>query len=79
MKCCKPTSIGSCSRYLNDQNLILCGTAEQIAEVVFEAATDGKNTLRYVAGEDAKALYRKRNEAGDETFRKEMGNIFLGK
>ena len=30
-------------------------TAEQIADVVYEAATDGKNQLRYVAGEDAKS------------------------
>ena len=37
-------------------------TPEQIADVVFEAATDGKNTLRYVAGEDAKSLYAQRLE-----------------
>src|SRR5262249_61125975 len=29
-------------------------TPEQIAEVVYEAATDGKDQLRYIAGEDAK-------------------------
>ena len=28
-------------------------TPEQIAEVVYEAATDGKDQLRYVAGADA--------------------------
>jgi len=44
-------------------------TAEEIAEVVYEAATDGKNTLRYVCGEDAKALYAQRLAAGDEAFR----------
>ena len=54
-------------------------TAEQIAAVVYEAATDGKSKLRYVAGEDAKALYAKRNEANDEAFRKEIGDIFLNK
>src|SRR6266849_7886250 len=32
-------------------------TPEQIAEVVYEAATDGKDQLRYVAGADAKATY----------------------
>ena len=31
--------------------------AEQIAEVVYEAATDGKSQLHHVAGEDAKAMY----------------------
>ena len=32
-------------------------TPDQIAEVVYEAATDGKDQLRYVAGADAKATY----------------------
>lgn len=53
-------------------------SAEQIAEVVYEAATDGKNKLRYVAGEDAKALYAQRLEAGDEAFRAQMEQTFLG-
>jgi NAD(P)-dependent dehydrogenase (short-subunit alcohol dehydrogenase family) len=52
--------------------------AEQIAEVVYEAATDGKEQLRYVAGEDAKALYAQRLEIGDEAFRKQMETMFLG-
>ncbi|HTE29630.1 MAG TPA: SDR family oxidoreductase [Chryseolinea sp.] len=52
--------------------------AEQIAEIVYEAATDGKDKLRYVAGEDAKALYSQRLELGDEKFRKQMEEQFLG-
>jgi NAD(P)-dependent dehydrogenase (short-subunit alcohol dehydrogenase family) len=52
--------------------------AEQIAAVVYEAATDGKDKLRYVAGEDAKALYAQRLQAGDEGFRKQMEQQFLG-
>jgi NAD(P)-dependent dehydrogenase (short-subunit alcohol dehydrogenase family) len=52
--------------------------AEQIAEVVYEAATDGKEKLRYVAGEDAKALYAQRLQIGDEAFRKNMEQMFLG-
>lgn len=52
--------------------------AEQIAEVVYEAATDGKDQLRYVAGEDAKALYAQRLQAGDEAFRKQMEQLYLG-
>jgi NAD(P)-dependent dehydrogenase (short-subunit alcohol dehydrogenase family) len=43
-------------------------TAEQIAEVVYGAATDGKDTLRYVCGEDAKNLYAQRLANGDEAF-----------
>lgn len=56
----------------------MASTAEQIAEVVFEAATDGKTKLRYVAGEDAKALYQQRLEQGDEVFRAAFGKQFLG-
>ncbi|MCF2443435.1 SDR family oxidoreductase [Dyadobacter sp. CY345] len=44
-------------------------TSEQIAEVVYGAANDGTNTLRYICGEDAKELYAKRLAAGDEAFR----------
>lgn len=52
-------------------------TAEQIADVVYEAATDGKNTLRYVAGEDAKGMYAQRNQVGDEAFREGIRAAFL--
>ena len=51
---------------------------EQIAAVVYEAATDGKNKLRYVAGEDAKALYAQRLAQGDEAFRADFAKVFLG-
>ena len=54
-------------------------TAEQIAEVVYEAATDGKDQLRYVAGADAKALYAQRLQVGDEAFRAGIRQNFFGK
>ena len=53
-------------------------TPDQIAEVVYEAATDGKDQLRYVAGEDAKATYAMRLQVGDEAFRKGMAQQFFG-
>lgn len=53
-------------------------TADQIAEVVYEAATDGKNQVRYVAGKDANALYARRNEIGNEAFRQEMQKMVFG-
>jgi len=53
-------------------------TPEEIAEVVYEAATDGKDQLRYVAGADAKATYAMRLQLGDEAFRKAMGDRFFG-
>ena len=57
---------------------IKSSTSEQIAEVVFEAATDGKDILRYVCGEDAKAMYAQRLQAGDEAFRKGLKQMILG-
>jgi NAD(P)-dependent dehydrogenase (short-subunit alcohol dehydrogenase family) len=51
---------------------------EQIAEVVYQAATDGKDQLRYVAGEDAKATYAMRLQMGDEAFRKVISQQFFG-
>ena len=52
-------------------------TPEQIAEVVYEAATDGKDQLRYVAGADAKAMYAMRLQVGDEAFRKAINEQFF--
>jgi len=51
-------------------------TPEQIAEIVFEAATDGKDQLRYVAGEDAKTSYAQRLAVGGEAFRKGIKQMF---
>jgi NAD(P)-dependent dehydrogenase (short-subunit alcohol dehydrogenase family) len=53
-------------------------TPEQIAEVVWEAATDDKDQVRYVAGADANALVAQRGAVGVEAFRKGVGQRFLG-
>lgn len=42
--------------------------ANAIAEVVYEAATDGTDKLRYAAGEDAKQFIGNRKQLDDETF-----------
>lgn len=42
--------------------------ARVVAEVIFEAATDGKKQLRYTAGEDAKMLIANRQQYDDATF-----------
>jgi NAD(P)-dependent dehydrogenase (short-subunit alcohol dehydrogenase family) len=60
----------------NPQGVV--STSEQIAEVVYEAATDGTDTLRYVCGEDAKALYAQRLAVGDEAFRKGIHQMIAG-
>lgn len=53
-------------------------TGQQIAETVYEAATDGKDQIRYLAGADAKAMYARRLEIGNEEFRKEIRKQILG-
>ncbi len=42
--------------------------ASVVANMIFEAATDGKNQLRYTAGEDAKILIANRKQYDDATF-----------
>ena len=64
--------------FSNPERAATYSTAEQIADVVYEAATDGKDKLRYVAGADAQAMYARRLEVGDEAYRKEIGQLFLG-
>lgn len=62
--------------FMSEERQKTYSTAEQIAEVVYEAATDGKDQLRYVAGEDAQAMYARRQEVGPEAARKEVRDQF---
>ena len=39
-----------------------------VAEVIYQAATDGTHQLRYTAGEDAKVIIATRKAADDATF-----------
>jgi len=39
---------------------------EEVAQVIFDAATDNNNQFRYIAGRDAVALYSERLELGPE-------------
>jgi NAD(P)-dependent dehydrogenase (short-subunit alcohol dehydrogenase family) len=50
---------------------------EEVAQVIFEAATDGKGQLRYVAGKDAIALYSERMETGPEAQAQKIKAQFL--
>lgn len=52
-------------------------TPEEIAEVVYEAATDGKEQLKYIAGKDAQGYFALRNSMGQDDFRKEVKRMFL--
>jgi len=60
------------------QTMASYSTPEQIAAVVYEAATDGKDQLRYVAGADAQATYAARLQVGEEAFRKAIEQRFFG-
>ncbi len=48
---------------------------EDIAAIVYEAATDNKDQLRYIAGEDAVRTAAERQERGAENFRKDMAQL----
>ena len=43
-------------------------TAEQLAEAIYEATTDGKSQLRYQIGADAEQMYGLRKAQGDDAF-----------
>jgi len=43
-------------------------TSEDVAEVIFEATTDGTDRLRYVATEDIQPLVRARRETSEERY-----------
>jgi len=50
---------------------------DEIAEVIFEAATDQKDQLRYFAGKKAKAIYDRRQQIGAEASVKEIKKIYF--
>ncbi|HDR4457520.1 SDR family oxidoreductase [Bacillus cereus] len=49
---------------------------EVVAEVIYQAATDTTNQIRYVVGEDAKNLIKIKEESGDLAFIKHMTQMF---
>jgi hypothetical protein len=52
-------------------------TAENIASVIYEAATDNKDQLRYIAGNDAISLYGERERIGAEAQHKILKERFV--
>ncbi|MBT2759148.1 SDR family oxidoreductase [Mesobacillus foraminis] len=58
---------------VNQASLKMLGTSqmippEKVAEVVFQAASDQSSQLRYIVGEDAKALIHLRETGGDRAL-----------
>lgn len=58
--------------FSNTDSPLQFAAPETIAQVVYEAATDGKDQLRYLAGQDAVATYQHRLNVGAEVFRKNV-------
>lgn len=52
------------------------GTPEMVAEVIYNAATDGKDTLRYLAGKDAKQFWFARRWFGYQFQMKQVKKYF---
>lgn len=65
--------------FISGKTPTIASSPEELAEVVFEAATDGKKQLRYVAGKDANIYVQQRLEQGAEQFRNNMAELFFGK
>ncbi|MDR0228732.1 MAG: SDR family oxidoreductase [Flavobacteriaceae bacterium] len=73
-----PEYEGAIDKLLAIFNIDDFSTAEQIAEVVYEAATDNKEQLRYVAGADAQAMYARRLEIGHDAMHQEFKKAIFG-
>lgn len=55
-------------KIIDGMRVAATSTAADVAEVIFAAATDGSDRLRYVATEDVKSLIRLRQEASEEEY-----------
>ena len=60
----------------SEEGISQYSTAESIASVIFEAATDNKEQLRYVAGKDATSLYAEREKIGAEAQYNKIQEMF---
>lgn len=64
------------SGFDNTDSILQFSPAEAIAEMVYAAATDEADQLRYLAGDDAVATYEHRLNVGAEEFRREIAARF---
>lgn len=53
-------------------------TASTVAEVIYQAATDDLEKVRYIAGIDAEALLEKRKNEDDKTFLTYINSLYSG-
>jgi NAD(P)-dependent dehydrogenase (short-subunit alcohol dehydrogenase family) len=64
------------SRFTNPDYTKNFSEPELVAGVIYEAATDGKNTLRYLAGKDAKLFWGMRRWMGYQFQMKQLKKYF---
>ncbi|WP_435357867.1 SDR family oxidoreductase [Emticicia sp. SJ17W-69] len=62
----------SMRKLISNGQLFQFNEVEEIAEVIYEAATDGKDQLRYLAGKDSVETFQQRSKIGAENFRIEL-------
>lgn len=65
------------NEFLSPEVMNSLSTPKQIAEVIYESATDNKDQLRYIAGADAVAIYEHRQRIGVEDFRRMIEERYM--
>jgi NAD(P)-dependent dehydrogenase (short-subunit alcohol dehydrogenase family) len=63
--------------FMQGRTATVVNEPEAIAAVIYEAATDGKDQLRYQAGPDAISYVAERKRIGDEAFRQHLNELFF--
>ncbi|GAB5521760.1 MAG: SDR family oxidoreductase [Rhodothermales bacterium] len=63
---------GAMSVFADPERATTYSESEDIAAVIYEAATDGTDRLRYLAGDDAHAMAEERAQLSDEDYARTM-------
>jgi short-subunit dehydrogenase len=69
--------IGKVSEGYSEEQIANYTKATEVAEIIYQAATDGATQLRYIAGKDAIALYSERLEIGPEAQVQQLQSNFI--
>jgi NAD(P)-dependent dehydrogenase (short-subunit alcohol dehydrogenase family) len=65
------------AKFMQGKTPTVVSEPEAIAAVIYEAATDGKDQLRYPAGPDAESYVSMRQRLGPEAFRQHLAGLFF--
>ncbi|MBS1636968.1 MAG: SDR family oxidoreductase [Bacteroidetes bacterium] len=65
------------SKGYSEERVSQFSSAESIASVIYDAANDNKEQLRYIAGEDAISIYTEREKNGAEAQYKKVQEMFV--